>query len=70
MQLLYNAKARETGSFVVGACGWDSIPIDVGLSFLKREFPGTVAYAESFAHLKAPSARKNAQTLFIQFFSV
>jgi hypothetical protein len=27
----------------------------LGVSFLKKRFPGTIAYAESFAELKAPN---------------
>ncbi|KAI6170782.1 Epimerase [Aphelenchoides bicaudatus] len=54
MQLKYSEKAKETGSVVVGACGWDSIPVDLGIEFLRSKFPGTVAYAETFAQLHHP----------------
>jgi short subunit dehydrogenase-like uncharacterized protein len=54
MQLLYDEKAKKTGSYIIGACGWDSIPVDLGISFLTKSFPGTVAYAETFAKLSVP----------------
>ncbi|CAD5211696.1 unnamed protein product [Bursaphelenchus okinawaensis] len=52
MQLTYHEKAKETGAYVVGACGWDSIPCDLGINFLKNNFNGTLAYAETFAQIK------------------
>jgi len=41
MELLYNEEARENGCYVIGACGFDSIPNDMGICFAKQEFQGT-----------------------------
>ena len=40
MQLLYNEKAREAGLYIVGACGFDSIPADLGVLFTRNAFKG------------------------------
>ena len=40
MEFKYNTQAKETGSYVVGACGFDSIPNDMGLVYAKRNFDG------------------------------
>ncbi|GMT22771.1 hypothetical protein PFISCL1PPCAC_14067, partial [Pristionchus fissidentatus] len=44
--------ARDKGVYVVGACGWDSIPCDLGVDFLKRNFDGTLAFAETFVTIR------------------
>lgn len=54
MQLKYSAKAKETGAYVVGAAGWVSMPVDMGVHFLKTRFPGCLAYAETFCNLDQP----------------
>jgi short subunit dehydrogenase-like uncharacterized protein len=40
MQLVYSAKAKEAGVYVVGACGFDSIPADMGILFTQKAFKG------------------------------
>ena len=40
MQLKYSKEAEEAEIHIVGACGFDSIPADCGLEFLKRNFNG------------------------------
>ena len=42
MQLEYNEMAADKGLYVVGACGMDSIPSDLGVVFLKKQFQGIV----------------------------
>uniref|UniRef100_A0A0N4ZP89 Sacchrp_dh_NADP domain-containing protein n=1 Tax=Parastrongyloides trichosuri TaxID=131310 RepID=A0A0N4ZP89_PARTI len=48
MEQIYGKKAKENGVYIVGACGWDSIPCDLGINFLKKNYDGDVAYTESF----------------------
>ena len=43
MQLKYSKEAEAAGIHVVGACGFDSIPADCGLEFLKSKFDGGCA---------------------------
>lgn len=47
-QIEYDAKAQETNSIIISTCGWDSIPNDVGVAFLKKHFDGKLHSVESF----------------------
>lgn len=38
MVLKYHEKASKNGVLVVSACGFDSIPADLGVAFILREF--------------------------------
>lgn len=40
MQLKYHKDAQEKGVYVVSACGFDSIPTDMGVVFLQEKFEG------------------------------
>ncbi|XP_055622742.1 saccharopine dehydrogenase-like oxidoreductase [Toxorhynchites rutilus septentrionalis] len=48
MQLQYNEQAREKGVYIVSACGFDSIPADLGTVFLEKQFDGVVNSVETF----------------------
>lgn len=56
MQLEYHEQAKEKGVYVVSACGFDSIPADLGTVFLEQQFDGTVNSVETFleANPKSP----------------
>lgn len=38
MQLNYNKEALEKNVFIVGSCGFDSVPADMGLIFTRDNF--------------------------------
>ena len=40
IQLNYNEKAKQANVIVVGSCGFDSIPADMGVVYTKKKFPG------------------------------
>jgi short subunit dehydrogenase-like uncharacterized protein len=40
MQFKYNEKAKDSKIFVVGTCGFDSIPADMGIVYTEKKFPG------------------------------
>lgn len=40
VQLKYSKEAEEKGVHVVGACGFDSVPADLGTAFLQESFGG------------------------------
>ncbi|XP_044257896.1 saccharopine dehydrogenase-like oxidoreductase [Tribolium madens] len=42
MQLKYHSKAQEKGIYIISACGFDSIPADLGVVFLQKKFNGTL----------------------------
>lgn len=51
MQLDYNQSARDNKVYVVGACGFDSIPADMGTVFLENKFGGQVNSVETYLHV-------------------
>lgn len=48
MALEYNDQAKEKGAFIVSACGFDSIPADMGVVYLEKRFEGTVNSVEQY----------------------
>ncbi|KAM3625401.1 uncharacterized protein V6R79_011470 [Siganus canaliculatus] len=55
MQLNYNSQAAEKGVYVIGSCGFDSIPADMGVIYTRDQFRGTLTAVESFLTFKAGS---------------
>lgn len=53
MQLDYHTAAKENNCYVVGACGFDSIPSDMGTVFLEQQFAGQVNTVEAYLNIKA-----------------
>uniref|UniRef100_A0A1B6DUC4 Saccharopine dehydrogenase NADP binding domain-containing protein n=1 Tax=Clastoptera arizonana TaxID=38151 RepID=A0A1B6DUC4_9HEMI len=53
MEVEYNDKAAEKGVYIISACGFDSIPAEIGFNHFLQEFGGDVEYVEAF--LKAKS---------------
>lgn len=51
MQLMYNAKARESSLYIVGACGFDSIPADLGILYTRKNFKGDLNSVEGYLNL-------------------
>ncbi|KAK0411883.1 hypothetical protein QR680_005899 [Steinernema hermaphroditum] len=56
MQMTYGKQAEENGVYIVGACGWDSIPCDLGVNFIKKNFGGDLNHVESFVQLNTGDA--------------
>ncbi len=40
MQLNYHDQAAEKGVYIVGSCGFDSIPADMGAIYTRDQFKG------------------------------
>ena len=40
MQLKYDKKAEDAGVHIVGACGYDSVPADMGVCYMTKMFSG------------------------------
>lgn len=53
IQLKYHKSAVEAGVLIIGACGFDSIPVDCGVDFMKDNFRGELAWVESYLIGKA-----------------
>ncbi|CAB3363144.1 Hypothetical predicted protein [Cloeon dipterum] len=52
MQLLYHKQAEEKGIYIVSACGFDSIPAEIGCLHFMQQFEGDVCSVESFLQMK------------------
>uniref|UniRef100_A0A8C5BEF1 Saccharopine dehydrogenase-like oxidoreductase n=1 Tax=Gadus morhua TaxID=8049 RepID=A0A8C5BEF1_GADMO len=48
MQLNYHSEAAKKGVYIVGSCGFDSIPADMGVLYTRDQFRGTLTAVESF----------------------
>uniref|UniRef100_A0A3P8TA68 Saccharopine dehydrogenase-like oxidoreductase n=1 Tax=Amphiprion percula TaxID=161767 RepID=A0A3P8TA68_AMPPE len=55
MQLEYHSKALARGVYVIGSCGFDSIPADLGILYTQRRFKGTLTAVESFLDISSGS---------------
>lgn len=40
MQLKYHESAKEKGVYIISTCGFDSIPADLGVVYLQKNFEG------------------------------
>jgi len=54
MQLKYHQKAVENGVYVVGACGFDSIPADLGQICVRDAMKGDVNSVETYLRVIVP----------------
>ncbi|XP_043916122.1 saccharopine dehydrogenase-like oxidoreductase [Protopterus annectens] len=48
MAMKYDSQAADKGVYVIGSCGFDSIPADMGVLFTKNELKGNLTAVESF----------------------
>ncbi|XP_031586758.1 saccharopine dehydrogenase-like oxidoreductase [Oreochromis aureus] len=53
MQLNYSSQAAEKGVYIIGSCGFDSIPADMGVLYTRNQFKGTLTAVESFLTVSA-----------------
>jgi short subunit dehydrogenase-like uncharacterized protein len=54
VQLKFHDEAKDKGLYVVGSCGFDSIPCDMGQVYLSEKMGGDVNAIESFLKVKTP----------------
>eukprot|EP00899_Mesostigma_viride_P012666 jgi/Mesvir1/213/Mv13557-RA.1 len=62
MELRYGQQAACKNIVVVSSCGFDSIPADLGVLFLRQSMSAPCAVAESFLTLKTTGAKANYAT--------
>ncbi|KAI4497011.1 hypothetical protein M0802_007959 [Mischocyttarus mexicanus] len=48
MELKYNQAAQKAGIYIISACGFDSIPSDLGIIFAQQKFNGEVNSIEEY----------------------
>ncbi|XP_048392380.1 saccharopine dehydrogenase a, tandem duplicate 1 isoform X2 [Stegostoma tigrinum] len=52
MQLKYDHQAADKEVYIVGSCGFDSIPADMGVLFTRNQLKGILTAVESFVLIK------------------
>lgn len=53
IQLKYHEAARKAGVYIIGSCGYDAIPAEIGTDYLKQKFaPGRLNQVEGFLKSK------------------
>ena len=48
IQSKYNDAAKDKKIYIISACGFESIPVDMGVVFLEKEFGGVVNTVETY----------------------
>lgn len=51
MMVDYYKEAEEKGIYVIGACGFDSVPVEMAVTYLRNNFQGEVCQVETFASM-------------------
>lgn len=57
MEYLYDTSAMTAGIYIVGACGFDSIPADMGVLFTRDSFDGELHSVEGFLNVYSSQER-------------
>ncbi|XP_048792550.1 saccharopine dehydrogenase-like oxidoreductase [Lagopus muta] len=53
MYLKYNEQAAEKKAYIIGSCGFDSIPADMGVLYTRDKLKGTLTAVESFLSVES-----------------
>ena len=59
MQLEYNKAAQEAGVYILSACGFDSIPVELGIIFTQQKFGGEVNSIETYLEVQTTGNAKS-----------
>merc|ERR1712062_269959 len=68
-QLKYNDQAAQNGTYIVGSCGFDSIPSDMGQVVVHRSMDGPVNTIETYLKVDTPSDEPGATINFATYQS-
>ncbi|KAK0174304.1 hypothetical protein PV327_010975 [Microctonus hyperodae] len=60
MQLQYNKAAQDAGVYVISACGFDSIPCDLGIIFTQQKFKGEINSVETYLNFWTKHNKRSA----------
>ena len=69
MQLRYHEQAANKGIYVIGSCGFDSIPSDLGQMVVHRSMDGPVNTIETYLKCTTPHDEPGATINFATFQS-
>jgi len=53
MQLKYDREAQKKGVYILSTCGFDSIPCELGVQYLKKRFGGELNAVETYLTVKS-----------------
>lgn len=53
MEIKYHKAAEKSGSLIVGACAYESIPFEIATNWLREKFDGTLLSVEGFTRIIA-----------------
>jgi len=67
MQLRYNEEAEKKGIYIVGSCGFDSIPSDLGQMVVHRSMDGPVNTIETYLKCTTPPDEPGAMINFATY---
>jgi len=67
MQLKYNEEAEKKGIYIVGSCGFDSIPSDLGQMVVHRSMDGPVNTIETYLKTTCPPDEPGAMINFATY---
>ncbi|KAF2885496.1 hypothetical protein ILUMI_20646 [Ignelater luminosus] len=57
IQLKYHKVAQERGIYIVSSCGFDSIPADLGVVFMQKNFKGILNSIETYLHMTSEGVK-------------
>ena len=70
MKQKYHQAAEEAGVYLVSACGFDSIPNDIGVLFTKEQFQGDLQYIESYLKMEQHDNQKVIQCINLVYQNI
>ena len=63
MEVDYNDRAADLGLVIASACGFDSIPADIGVRYTQLKFPGTLTAVESYMNARVGEQGNHVTTM-------
>uniref|UniRef100_T1GDL3 Saccharopine dehydrogenase NADP binding domain-containing protein n=1 Tax=Megaselia scalaris TaxID=36166 RepID=T1GDL3_MEGSC len=63
MQLKYNEEAAKKNVYIISACGFDSIPNDLGTVFVEKNFNGVVNSVETYLETGSSGNKSSGASL-------
>lgn len=61
-QYLYHKMAESKNIYIIISCGFDSIPCDMGVEFLKSNFNGKIDSIDVFISAESPTGTQGNKT--------
>ena len=69
MQLNYHKEAEQNGIYIVSACGFDSIPCDIGVNFTRDNFDGKLKSVEGYLNVSESTGNATTWDCVVEGFA-